>query len=292
MSGRSFEQGRALQISVGPLSEASRRLYERRLARLGDEEESATPSASLRYSRELERALTGNWSGVEDGEETAVAAFFRAPEQANRQWREGQARTAFCYLLLDPERLARLQGVSVPSAQIDPRLFADFVASIFYVGKGKSNRPYAHLQVANFDSPPLCRTEVHLQDALDVWGKDGTELGSKLARIVSIWDAGAGVVSLHLFHNSLGVEALSREAAMVEALTLEALTNKRKGDYYGPPSSWHPSRRRTYGVALLRTAFRLFLLHPPSPLLPHNVPPRVNFARSPASSPRKSPTSH
>jgi hypothetical protein len=40
----------------------------------------------------------------------------------------------------------------------------------------------------------------------------------KLARITSLWREGVGVVSLHVFQNTPAVEALTREAAMIDAI--------------------------------------------------------------------------
>ena len=181
---------------------------------------------------------------------------------------------------------------------------------------------------------------MQFQTALELWRKKKGSDDAKLSRILAIWGSDGGVLSLHLFQNSLAVGALSREAAMLDALGLHALSNKQRGSYYGPPATWsvsksspapraqpgppppetcrapykitrgtlmifwfvltrfsrnqilasplscalrvkqrqsNPSarteeRRRAYGVVLLRRAFRQLLIHPPSPLLPQNVP--------------------
>ena len=44
------------------------------------------------------------------------------------------------------------------------------------------------------------------------------QASEKLKMILNIWQSGYGVVSLHLFHNVIPVEAYTREACMIEAL--------------------------------------------------------------------------
>ncbi len=79
-----------------------------------------------------------------------------------------------------------------------------FLSSIFYIGKGTRSRPFSHLYEAikKFRSTK----------------RGGTKLSAKLEKIISIWSGGGGVVCLQIFNNSLGVEALTREAAMIDAI--------------------------------------------------------------------------
>lgn len=63
-----------------------------------------------------------------------------------KRFREGNLKTSFIYLLIDP----RISENLPHEAQIISKheAWQRFLASIFYVGKGKSNRPYAHLYEA------------------------------------------------------------------------------------------------------------------------------------------------
>lgn len=60
-----------------------------------------------------------------------------------KRFREGNLKTSFIYLLIDPRISENLSGES----QLIPKHMSwqRFIPSIFYVGKGKSSRPYAHL---------------------------------------------------------------------------------------------------------------------------------------------------
>ncbi len=80
-----------------------------------------------------------------------------------------------------------------------------------------------------------------------------------MGRILDIWRAGLGVVSLQVFSNTIAVEGFSREAAMIEAVGLENLTNSRPGDWYGPAAAWDLETKRRLGVFLLFRAFKIFL---------------------------------
>ena len=44
------------------------------------------------------------------------------------------------------------------------------------------------------------------------------QVSEKVGQILDIWQAGKGVVSLHIFQNVIPVEAYTREAAMVDAI--------------------------------------------------------------------------
>lgn len=98
------------------------------------------------YSPELLRSLNVScehklleWAHLED----SMSASFTC---GRRPWREGQAKTSFTYLLLDP-RIARslpARALNTPHSQ----LWSDFLQAVFYVGKGKRSRPYSHLYSA------------------------------------------------------------------------------------------------------------------------------------------------
>ena len=45
-----------------------------------------------------------------------------------------------------------------------------------------------------------------------------TQLSAKHSRIISIWNSGQGVVSLHIFHHTTAEEAFTREACMIDAI--------------------------------------------------------------------------
>lgn len=60
-----------------------------------------------------------------------------------KRFREGNLKTSFIYLLIDPLISENLPAESLLIPKHDT--WKRFVSSIFYVGKGKSSRPYAHL---------------------------------------------------------------------------------------------------------------------------------------------------
>ena len=71
------------------------------------------------------------------------------------------------------------------------------------------------------DSRPLCYVIVIL-----------TETRSAL------YNSGGGVVVVQVFQNTIAVEAFTREAALIDALGCNNLTNQKPGDYYGPANQW------------------------------------------------------
>lgn len=76
----------------------------------------------------------------------------------------------------------------------------------------------------------------------------------QVQQILDIWNSGQGVVCLHVFQNIIPVEALTREAAMISALTLQRLTNEKGGEFYGCAATWSMRLKRQLGCVLLHRA--------------------------------------
>lgn len=93
----------------------------------------------------------------------------------------------------------------------------------------------------------------------------------KLDRIIDIWRAAKGVICLPLYHNITPSEAYTREAAIIDCLGVENLTNIKRGDYYGVTKSWPMNNRRKLGVYLLHKALHIFLAEGESQLRPDDL---------------------
>lgn len=52
---------------------------------------------------------------------------------------------------------------------------------------------------------------------------------------------------------------MTREAAMIDALGLQALTNERLGDYYGTAAVWNARQRQQLGSLLLVRSLNILL---------------------------------
>ncbi|KAE8746958.1 hypothetical protein FOCC_FOCC006378 [Frankliniella occidentalis] len=242
---------------VGPITSTTKKVYLRRLYRLKKSKCKPTSvSVSSNYPSELQRVLhNSDW-------ETDVLTYakfeklmsipFEKPDP-NRRWREGVAKSSFNYLLLDP-RLSNNLPAKV--AAHDLETWRQFISSVFYIGKGKRSRPYAHLYQA-----------VHLWNK----GENGKSSNSKIQRILDIWKDGHGVVCLHIFQNIIPVEALTREAAMIDAMGINNLVNLKGGEYYGPASTWRTRQKKQLGVYLLYRAMRIFLCEGERQLRPGDI---------------------
>lgn len=122
--------------------------------------------------------------------------------------------------------------------KFNPKLFATFIESIFYIGKGQKRRDLMHLYDALADRNSITQ--------------------KKIDRIRSIWEDGYGVVSLHLFHNITSKEALTREALMIETIGLANLTNLLKGTIQFR-LGWNEHKRRLLGALFLHRAYAQLL---------------------------------
>lgn len=93
----------------------------------------------------------------------------------------------------------------------------------------------------------------------------------KLQHILSVWNAGLGVISLHVYQSIVACEAYTREAAMIDALGLDHLTNGRRGEYYGAAKRWDLGRKRAYGSFLLKKALDVLMVEGERQIKPGNL---------------------
>lgn len=211
------------------------------------------------FSVEVERAFRcGNWTDYLDLEKQMTDYFQNSLQ--SRRWREGHLKTSFVYLLIDPRVSDNLPGQNKFMRTTD--VWRQFLTSIFYVGKGKSSRPYSHL----YNAMKLYNQDNN-NDVQQNTVKNLSE-SKKIERIINIWESKKGVVCLHVFHNIIPADAYTREAAIIDSLGLQNLTNLKRGDYYGAPQSWTMRTRKHLGVCLLYRAMQIYLAEGESQLKP------------------------
>lgn len=166
-------------------------------------------------------------------------------------------RIYFNYLLLDPRITNGLRQRAKRMHRLD--VWLTFLRAIFYVGKGKSSRPYVHLRQAE---KQLQSTDPH------VLAKD-----PKLALIVHLWQQQRGVLLLRGFQGITSNDAHSREAAMIDALGMNHLTNRRLGVYFGlARNKFTSGQRKQLGVALLHILLSVYLKKTERELQPMQIP--------------------
>ncbi|EFA06702.1 ankyrin repeat and LEM domain-containing protein 1 [Tribolium castaneum] len=250
----------SLGYNPGPITVSTRRVYLKKLKQLKKVqpvvktvEKKAEPRV---YSSELEKTLCNpDWLKNISLYKTLDEAFtkqFSTPDPS-KKWREGTNKSSFTYLLLDPRITNNLP---FRSESLKPReVWETFLSSVFYVGKGKRTRPYDHLY-----------------DAVNLWnrGLRSSEC-RKLDKILDIWKDNCGVVCLHLFQNSIPVEAYTREAAIIDAINIENLCNVNRGNFYGVAATWGQRDKDKFGVFLLYKAMVIFLNEGERQLCPADI---------------------
>ncbi|XP_073835399.1 uncharacterized protein [Musca autumnalis] len=279
----------------GPITKTTKRLYLKRLMKykrkteLVQEIKSRQKETEAKFSVELQRTTKSeeNFLRIQDfmKYETQSMQYFMH-NQDKKRMREGHLKQSFIYMLIDPKISCNLPGESAFLEKFE--VWQRFLQSIFYVGKGKTSRPYSHLYDAM-----KAHSRLHNKDApAEVCSKTGKKVSikkqplnvdmfksppqkssdsKKLDRILSIWGSGYGVVCLHVFHNIVPTEAYTREAAIIDALSLQHLTNCKRGDYYGPAKSWSMKERKYLGIALLFKAMHVYLAEGESQLSPGDL---------------------
>ncbi|RLU16794.1 hypothetical protein DMN91_010862 [Ooceraea biroi] len=254
-----------LGTQPGPITSTTRQVYLNRLMRLRNVQDNAVPSTispstsatSAAPSNQVQippHLQLGDWLNHLDTykswERQAFQAF--ASPDPTRRWRESTSKTSFTYLLLDPRVTQDLPNRCTGLAESET--WSIFLNAIFYVGKGKRSRPFAHLY-----------------DAFNTWVGKPVSTNKKISRILDIWNSDHGVICLHVFQNVIPVEAYTREAVMIDAIGKEQLENCKGGEYYGIAATWSIQQKQEFGRYLLYKALQILLHEGESQLLPCNL---------------------
>ncbi|XP_017020121.1 ankyrin repeat and LEM domain-containing protein 1 [Drosophila kikkawai] len=196
---------------------------------------------STNFSRELQKTLDS------ESNFRKIEKLFKYLRQHRKWYRENDLVDPhyFNYLLLDPRVTNGLRQRARSIHQMD--VWLTFLKAIFYVGKGKASRPYVHLKKA--------------QKFLNETHSITLAKDPKLALIVSIWRAERGILLLRAFRGISSKDAQTREAAIIDALGMNHLTNRRLGAYCSGPARSEFTRReqRYLGIALLYKLMLKFL---------------------------------
>jgi ankyrin repeat and LEM domain-containing protein 1 len=256
-----------------------------------------------------------------------IQEFKESAVSMKREFREGHLKKSFIYLLIDPQ-IADNLPLQRPFLNFQ-QVWQRFITSIFYVGKGTADRPYAHLYDAiklhkqtveketggsatatPFTPKPSTtrfldkvdenveldeKTEIAQLAALsskkkkiscNLFGSPKAAApakyspkvpkkfptdSEKLKKILNIWRTNNGVVCLHVFHNLMPVEAYTREAAIIDCLSLQRLTNLKKGDYYGIAKLWNMKMKKKLGLAFLYRALHIYLHEGETQIMPNDL---------------------
>lgn len=249
----------------GPITNTTRQVYLKRLMRLRNVEDINISSQSCvqiiqkncaeQNSRIKPHLKFGDWVNHIETYirlENQVFHEFICPNPS-RKWREGISKTSFSYLLLDSRITQDLPHRNIHLTKSE--VWTTFINAIFYIGKGKRSRPFAHLY-----------------DAFNTWiSKTPNTTNKKISHILDIWNSDCGVVCLHIFQNVIPVEAYTREAAMIDAIGTEYLGNCKNGEYYGVTATWSVKQKREFGRYLLYKALQIFLHEGERQLFPQHL---------------------
>ncbi|XP_054728974.1 uncharacterized protein LOC129237983 isoform X2 [Anastrepha obliqua] len=287
----------------GPITKSTKKLYIKRLIKYRrnapdpleiDAKRKNNTNGNANFSVELHRTIRSpeHFSAIPEylTYESKSAEYF-ANLQNKHKMREGHLKQSFIYMLIDPRISCNLPGERV---YLDEhKAWVRFLNSVFYVGKGKTSRPYSHLYEAmklhsrvhsqqNFSEPNTKSVKSQRKKTssfqkytlcVDILQSNHNKSleNKKLRRILDIWGCGKGVVCLHVFHNILPCEAYTREAAIIDAFGLQHLTNYKRGDYYGPSQTWTMKEKKFLGISLLYKAMQIYLAEGESQLSPSDL---------------------
>ncbi|KYQ51077.1 Ankyrin repeat and LEM domain-containing protein 1 [Trachymyrmex zeteki] len=249
----------------GPITNTTRQLYQKRLLRLRNIRDANSASSIPNLQNSPKNQISklnkiksylefGAWLNHLDTYKSLEKEVFQefASPNPSRRWREGTSKTSFTYLLLDPRITQDLPNRSVHFTESEA--WSIFLNAIFYIGKGKRSRPFAHLY-----------------DAFKTWVGGGNSTNRKINCILDIWDNDCGVICLHVFQNIIPVEAYTREAAMIDAIGKEYLGNSKGGEYYGIAATWSMQQKQKFGRYLLYKALQIFMHEGESQLFPSHL---------------------
>lgn len=121
------------------------------------------------------------------------------------------------------------------------------------MGNGKGERPYDHLAEA--------KRKINQNNANN----------PKISRIVNIWKRNDGVICLHVFHNIVSEDAYTREAAIISAIGLIHLSNRKLETFYRDVKLWSERKKNQLGVALLYKAMNTYLNEGEYPIYKNDI---------------------
>ena len=161
------------------------------------------------------------------------------------------------YIILDAKPLSQLiesvdlNGLNLRSISTDDLLI--FKKCLLYIGKGKNNRKYQHLQEGKL-----------LYDG-------NLKLAKVSAELTKIWKLGDGIVAVQLFSDSDHYLSLCRANLMIKAAG-NKLTNLISGSIYGlMKSKWTPYEIKKFGEMHLYSALKQCIYERPTPIYSHEV---------------------
>jgi hypothetical protein len=263
------ERLKNIGVNPGPITNTTYHLYLKHLHKMESQNRKFIPlNANLKNhidclnnldrDRRMLKAsqLSVDWIKSLDKFEIIEQKVFQEFVNPNpfRKWREGNNKNSFNYLLLDPRITKDLPRRANKLSLSEKWLI--FLSSIFYIGKGKQSRPFAHLY--NAFKLWVCYDQKHF-------------INMKTQRIMDIWNEGKGVIVLHVFHNIIPVEAYTREAVMIEMLGTQKLSNCKYGNYYGIVATWSIKKKKELGRYLLFKALQILLIEGERQIFPDNL---------------------
>ena len=177
----------------------------------------------------------------------------------------------YTYLLVDVEKFKSMANLIENNNLIpnEPSLenFLIFLKSIFYVGKGISNRKHQHLTKAKklfCGILPLKSVEL------------------KVSKIAALWKRNKGVALIQLDCDATSYEAHTRENVIIKALNFNSLTNRIRGTSYGVAKFWPHLKTFNYGTMLLFQLFRNFISKPPNEIFANDVILKTKKSKKPS----------
>ncbi|XP_058055184.1 uncharacterized protein LOC131206588 [Anopheles bellator] len=136
----------------GPITKGTKKLYLRKLIkfrrhpeRLAARSDTVTPNYSVELMATVRRedVFAKIIDDYQRLEQEMANDFQSVNPKVARTLREGHLKKSFIYLLIDP---CISDNLPAQQQHLEPHeLWKRFLASVFYVGKGKSSRPYCHL---------------------------------------------------------------------------------------------------------------------------------------------------
>ena len=155
------------------------------------------------------------------------------------------------YVLVRKSALRNLREIGEKSLNLELDifpLFMIFLLAVFYIGKGCARRDLSHIR-------ETLKLISEGSDDVDV----DIEYGGKLHNCITEMADNDGVIIVTGFCDSSHYMSHFREAAMIEYIGLDKLTNKDKGVYFGASKEWSSVKRKNFGLLALFTIFKNYL---------------------------------
>ena len=161
---------------------------------------------------------------------------------------EYKPRTFYNYILCREDILGNMRQLGSESLETSLDTldnFLTFIRACYYNGKGTGRRDLMHIK-------ETINTIIGWQDKV-------VKSGGKIYTCMKALLESSGIIIITAFHDSNHYMSHNKEAALMDFIGLESLTNVYNGSRFGEFANFSNTKYKNYGMMVMYTLFKNYL---------------------------------